>query len=445
VLMALLAKQAESLHRYHPRAQMWMSPQGFTQAWMDQFFAILRDEQPAWLAGVVYGPQVRGSIAELRAAVPKRYAIRHYPDITHSRQSEYPVPDWDYQYAITEGREGINPRPVDMARIFRTTQPNTKGFISYSEGCNDDVNKIVWSSLGWDSKADIDTILNEYARYFIGEKFSHQFAIGLRNLERNWRGVTAPGVALTLASFQQLEMAATERDLLNWRFQQALYRAYYDAYVHERVIDDAHANKALRARVFELGEALFKSIKMQLSVPLYQAIAVDRGANLDTIDVPLISEVKEDEIAGAIHDDLGVQGQQPHLVRGPSTYNGVSMNRSWPTAWWTHAGSLYDEPLRMRYSGLDAKAHYKLRVVYAGDSPRVRMKLLAGTIEVHPFIDKPNPMKVLEFDIPEGSITPGGELLLTWSAPAGQGGNGRGNEVAETWLIKVVSSQGIQK
>ena len=26
---------------------------------------------------------------------------------------------------------------------------------------------------------------------------------------------------------------------------------------------------------------------MQLSVPLYDAIAVDRGANLDTLDVPL--------------------------------------------------------------------------------------------------------------------------------------------------------------
>src|SRR5204863_444151 len=33
-----------------------------------------------------------------------------------------------------------------------------------------------------------------------------------------------------------------------------------------------------RARVFELAEALYRSIGMQLSVPLYKAIAVDRGA-----------------------------------------------------------------------------------------------------------------------------------------------------------------------
>src|SRR4029077_9151130 len=43
----------------------------------------------------------------------------------------------------------------------------------------------------------------------------------------------------------------------------------------------------LRARVFELAEALFQSIRMQLSVSRYKAISVDRGANLDTIDAPL--------------------------------------------------------------------------------------------------------------------------------------------------------------
>ena len=42
-LMALLEKQTEVLHRHHPKAQMWVSPQGFNQAWMDEFLAILQD------------------------------------------------------------------------------------------------------------------------------------------------------------------------------------------------------------------------------------------------------------------------------------------------------------------------------------------------------------------------------------------------------------------
>ena len=93
-LMALLERQTASLHKYHPSAQMWMSPQGFTKPWMDEFYAILKTE-PAWLSGVVFGPQVRDSLPVLRASVPARYPIRHYPDITHSLRSQYPVQDWD--------------------------------------------------------------------------------------------------------------------------------------------------------------------------------------------------------------------------------------------------------------------------------------------------------------------------------------------------------------
>ena len=45
-LMALLARQTENLHRYHPKAQMWVSPQGFTREWLEEFYGILRQEQP---------------------------------------------------------------------------------------------------------------------------------------------------------------------------------------------------------------------------------------------------------------------------------------------------------------------------------------------------------------------------------------------------------------
>jgi hypothetical protein len=488
VLMALLEQQAASLRKYHPQAQMWVSPQGFSDEWMKEFLAILKKQQPAWLTGVVYGPQVRGTIQELRAAVPKRYALRHYPDITHSRQSQYPVPNWDTAYAITEGREGINPRPLDEAAIFRSTQPGTVGFIAYSEGCNDDVNKIVWSSLGWDPDANVRQIVEEYSRYFIGQKFGPTFAEGLFGLERNWQGVLRENSAVTgtLDLFRDMERRASPRDLANWRFQQGLYRAYYDAYIRERLNyetmlesqaidalrmgDKDAANNYLdravnhsvfqeyRTRVFELAEALFKSIKMQLSVKLYQAIAVDRGANLDTIDVPLndrlwlkkkIAEAKDqaaldalvnrrDPGADGFYDDLGVVGDQPHLVHDPATYVGFNYNAEWPMAWWNHAESLYDAPLRMLYTGLDPEGKYRLRVVYAGDSPRVKMRLTAGDpeIEVHPYLDKPSPMAPLEFDIP-AAATHHGDLMLTWRREPGQGGNGRGNEVAEAWLMKV--------
>jgi len=520
-LMALLAKQTENLRRYHPKAQMWVSPQGFTQAWMEEFLGILRDEKPAWLGGVVFGPQVRLPLPKLRERVPAHYPIRHYPDITHSRQCQYPVPDWDMAYAVTEARECINPRPEDEAAIFRATQPYTIGFLTYSEGCNDDVNKAVWSALGWDPDAKVSDIVRDYSRYFIGERYADSFAQGLLALERNWRGplLANAGVEVTLAQFQALERAAEPRDRKNWRFQQALFRAYYDAYTRRRLIYEtdlearamewlrqapargtsvamAEAESILdraltdrvapdwRQRIFELGEALFQSISMQLSVEKYQAIAVDRGASLDTLDFPLnnrpwlkeqFARVRrlatpqerlnaiaaivgwEDPGPGGFYDDLGNVARQPHLVSGtsfaedparmqsprigfeedlavdePDEQPGVARRVSWLD----HAEALYDTPLQVRYPELDPQARYRLRVLYAGDAPKRKIRLVAndGT-EIHPLLTRPLPFKPLEFDLPLPA-TAGGQLTLTWSGEPGLGGNGRGCQVSELWLMR---------
>src|SRR6266568_1955546 len=238
VLMALLERQTQNLHRYHPNAQMWVSPQSFNESWLEEFLDILERQRPAWLTGVVFGPQVRISLPRLRELVPRQYPIRHYPDITHSRQCQYPVPDWDVAYALTEARECINPRPEGEAVIFRKTQPGTIGFLTYSEGCNDDVNKMVWSALGWDPDANVEDILRQFSRYFINDRFTDSFAHGLLDLERDWQGslLANKGVEATLAEFQRLEKTASPMDLKNWRFQQALFRAYYDACIRRRLI-----------------------------------------------------------------------------------------------------------------------------------------------------------------------------------------------------------------
>jgi hypothetical protein len=527
VLMALLEKQTKNLHRYHPKAQMWVSPQSFNQSWLEEFIDILKREQPGWLSGVVFGPQVRVSLPRLRELVPARYPIRHYPDITHSRQCEYPVADWDVAYAVTEARECINPRPEAEATIFRKTQPGTIGFLTYSEGCNDDVNKIVWSVLGWDPEAKVTDILRQYSRYFIGERYADNFTQGLIALEKNWQGplLANQSVEVTLQQFQALERKASPADLKNWRFQQALFRAYYDAYVRHRLIyetdlemqamaclrrapevgvsraiSDAtqildralaeHPNPDWRTRIFQLGEALFQSIGMQLSVERYQAIAVDRGASLDTLDFPLnnrrwlaeqFARIRKlppapeglkalDEILqwtnpgpGGFYDDLGNIACQPHLQRGlgftedpgcfqsarvdfeedlvvdePDEDPGVARRVSWMD----HAEALYDAPLQMAYTGLDPNARYKVRVLYAGDSPKRKIRLVANdTLEVHPYLAKPMPFKPLEFPIaPEA--TRQGKLTLSWFGELGLGGNGRSCQVSEVWLIKDAPASG---
>jgi hypothetical protein len=507
-LMALLEKQTESLHKYHPRAQMWVSPQGFNQSWLEEFYGIVRSE-PAWLSGLVFGPQVRVSLKQLRAAIPEKYPIRHYPDITHSRQCQYPVPDWDVAHAVTSNREAINPRPQGEATIFRLLQPYTIGFLTYSEGCNDDVNKAVWSGLGWNPNAPVIEILREFGRYYIGDRYADDFAQGLLALERNWQGALATneGVTTTLAQFQAMEKSAPPEVLKNWRFQQALYRAYYDAYVRARLIHETQledramdqlraagqtgalpaltaAEKILdsalervatdwRTRVFELADDLFASIKMQTSVPKYQAIGVDRGATLDTVDVPLNNRLwlKErfaslrslpveadrlrgiDEIVnwtnpgpGGFYDDLGKLHAQPHLVVGPgfekdpafleSSHTGFAGFGPMRTSWKDHAESLLEAPLRMHYEELDPQAQYKIRVVYGGDAPRKKIRCLANdTIEIHPLIAKKVPPGPVEFDIP-AAATRSGELNLSWYREPNLGDNGRGCQVSEIWLMK---------
>ena len=527
LLMNLLEKQTANLRRYHPNAGMWVAPQGFTQDWLNEFLGMVRAE-PKWLSGIVYGPQSRLTLPQMRAAIPTKYPIRHYPDITHSRQSQFAVPDWDLAFALTEAREVINPRPTDQALIFRLLQPDTNGFITYSEGCNDDVNKIIWSALGWNAEADVLEVLRDYSRYFIGVKYADSFAQGLLALEQNWRGPVATnyGINVTLQQFQTMERQASPRELQNWRFQQALYRAYYDAYIrsralHETSLEDQALNKLrearllgsstamaqaenlldqavtlrtaqdLRARVFELGEALFQGIRMQLSVEKYQAIGVGRGANLNTIDFPLnnrlwlkqrFSEIRKVELEaerqkqlaeivdwtnpgpGGFYDDLGNLTRQPHLVRSPGfaqdpyclessvvsmvgqydgsvtprrdefSLTGMGFQPYGRMSWWDIAETYYDAPLKMRYSGLDKAAQYKIRIVYSSATQQIPIRLVANdNLEIHPLIKKE--LHPVEFDIPSAA-TASGELNLTWTQAPGSRGAGRGTQVAEVWLIK---------
>jgi hypothetical protein len=510
-LMALLEKQSANLKRFHPRASMWVSAQSFSQIWLDEFLTFLQAE-PAWLAGVVYGPQTRVSLPQLRKSIPARYPIRDYPDITHSLRCQYPVPDWDVAYSLTEAREVINPRPRDQSAIFHAFADQTIGFITYSEGCNDDVNKIVWSALGWGPDVDILEVLRQYSRYYVGPGSGDVdgFAQGLLALEQNWRGplLANASVETTLQQFRELERRAKPDVLQNWRFQQALYRAYYDAYVRSRLIYEtdlellaisrlrvaheigsvpamdqaeaileraiSHPTAAeLRVRIFTLAEALFQSIHMQLSVPLYKAIHFGRGATLDTVDVPLnnrnwlktrfnaIRKLETEETRqrgidvilnwtnpgpGGFYDDLGDPLRRSHLVMGSaydkdpaflqSPQTGFDWEHDWRRSWCRHAGALFDEPLRMHYTGLDMATAYKLRIVYTGDMFQVKVRLVAGdSFEIHPYLLKPRDMTPLEFDLP-GGVTRGGSLDLTWSIERGRGANGRGCQVSEVWLMK---------
>lgn len=322
LVLPFLKDMAALLLPLHPRAKIWLSLQGFHAAQIDTVYAYLLREQPDWLGGLVGGPSAP-PLDQTRRRLPARYGLRDYPDLTHNKICQYEVPTWDQAFALTLGREAINPRPAEFALIHNRMASYTDGFISYSDGVHDDVNKTIWSALSWDPRTGVRDILADYARVYFSPAVANGAADGILALERNWRGpaVGSGSIEGTLLLWQQLEKRAPGLET-NWRWQMCLLRANYDAYIRRRliyetglenqanaVLENASAVGAdhsmrqateileqavtagvspnLRARIFDLCDRLFHSIGLQTSVDKYYASGEERGAVLDFVDYPL--------------------------------------------------------------------------------------------------------------------------------------------------------------
>ena len=204
--MPYLAEMSTRLRARHPQARIWLSLQHFDTREIDFLFGWIDRERPAWLGGLVAGPGSY-SLAQMRARLDRRYQVRDYPDVTHTVRSQYPVPWWDPALNLTFGREPINPRAVFYAAVHDRLAPSTDGFITYSDGVNDDLNKVVWTRKAWDPDTKARDIVLDYSRFFFGAAVAERAADGLLALERNWEGPLASngGVTATLTLWQQLE------------------------------------------------------------------------------------------------------------------------------------------------------------------------------------------------------------------------------------------------
>lgn len=316
-----LAKEAREMH---PGLGIWVSNQGFGPELNNWFFDYLQREQPDWITGIVYGAWSRILPDEQRARVPAQYPIRRHPDIGHCVRAQYPVPGWDRALAQTLGREPFAPRPRGQARIHNLFHQYADGFVTYSDGVGDDVNKVVWTALGWDPSRNVEGIMLDYARFFFGWDIGETVRDGLFMLEENFAGSLAEntGVEKTFKLWRTLEDNADEALLANWRFQECLLRAYFDHYTRLRLLkanaiekracavlrtapklgaekaiakarailaepDQDKSTDKLRERIVALGAELFESIGAQLDVENYKAAGPERGAVLDFLDTPL--------------------------------------------------------------------------------------------------------------------------------------------------------------
>jgi len=358
---------------------------------------------------VFFGPQSRESMEQQRAKIPAVYPVEFYPDTAHAMHSQFPVPAWDPVYALTEGREPINPRPAGFEHIYKHFYPYNNGFIVYSEGVNDDINKVLWGGWGWSLQRPTHDTLLDYARYFFHATSAEdeQIARAMEGLEHNWDGPLLHNASIvpTLNTLEQLHPALSAK---NWRWDSLLYRASYDRFVQikrarelasekaalQSVADESLSSEQRIARarhtlrdstpnaeeqklhgtLSRLAADLFRECGLQLSVKLYGASNWERGANFDRVDTPLNNRTwmeaeftkaealqgraqlqKLYDIAhwshpapGALYDDLGDPTNEPHLVQG----------KGWqtdPELYHTAINGIADETLEKgwRFSWLD--------------------------------------------------------------------------------------------
>lgn len=425
-VIPFLEDLATRLEKYHPDARVWLSLQGYRAEWVDAVYAWIERDHPAWLGGLVGGPS-SPPLAELRARLPKEYRLRDYPDITHTVRCQYPVPWWDPAFALTLGREPINPRPLFYADVHRQTARFTDGFIAYSDGIHDDVNKAVYSALAWDPSLTPREILRQYARLFFGPDTADAVADGILALERNWEGPLAENgsVATTAAYWRQLNRQFPSL-CENWRWNCLLLRAEYDEWTRKRLLyeqslearamdvlypgsdqdprtamDNAESilqqaetrlpDPAQRERIIALFETLFKQIGLQSSVERYGASGHERGCSLDFLEYPLnnrwwlidrfqeirqltapseqwrqIRELRdwESPVPGALYDDTGHVGRCPRVLMGSRRAGDRYLpDEPIPTQWW------WDNGFSRRRLSWQCTMDWPRALVYEGLNP----------------------------------------------------------------------------
>lgn len=401
LVLPFLEDVAKVMRPFHPKAKIWISLQWFTAEQVDFVYKYIDRESPEWLAGLVAGPS-SPPVPQTRLRLPERYKLRLYPDLTHNKICQYQVPGWDQAFALTLGREAINPRPAEFASIHNRVAPYSDGFISYSDGVHDDVNKTIWSALSWDPNRSVREILVDYARVYFDPSVAEEVADGILALERNWRGplIDNGAVDATLLLWQKLEHKTPQLEK-QWRWQMCLLRANYDAYIRRRLIHETRLesqanailaeagsrgagaamseatdmlNRAvtqpvgadLRRRIVDLCEELFRSIGLQTSVEKYFASGAERGAVLDFVDYPLNNRWwLEDEFKklralgsesekvsrlnviatwehpgpGSFYDNVGNASKSPHVVHNETdAAESASARQPQPTFWWWDEG-----------------------------------------------------------------------------------------------------------
>mmetsp|Transcript_3387 Transcript_3387/g.3784 ORF Transcript_3387/g.3784 Transcript_3387/m.3784 type:complete len:926 (-) Transcript_3387:584-3361(-) len=340
--------------KYFPDAEVWVSSQyglsvsvdlGLDEPWVplvqeQQWMQELRTERvQSFLTGVVYGPWSCVPIHEFRAQIPEVLPLRNYPDLCHVQTAELPVTRWDLSFALTNNRESINPRPIEMLKIFQDQAPYTIGCGCYSEGVNDDINKYVWTALHWGDDVEgplknaapndvLNSLLTQYVKFLADQQRRHKELVEcIYMLEQNWNGnlLENPSIVKLQQVTTAIENHLTPRHRKNWRLNMLLFRSYYDLLLYTRLVQSYNAtNNAIEFVLENVSNGIIDSkmwekakdfIEIPYSEPAMSISSFESPSTLSAINVTQLSSkatvthlyAKVNALAAVLYHQIGYQ------------------------------------------------------------------------------------------------------------------------------------------
>ncbi len=404
--------------------------------------------------------------------------------------------------------QSIYAMPSMMLDIYRATRQNTIGSLPYNHtGSYNDLNKVVWAAAGWNPETSVDSILFSYAKAFFAHDFeklpgeiadpgfskeeflshaSHYVAEALKLLETNWTGTLKDNASIekSLEMWERIANCIGGPDK-NRRVEMFLYKARIDAQIKRKYDLDMRAQneayqiirgfkggdiKSLTEKTkqkfasieqeFQSKDEFLKELKSMGLTGKYGDLEEVAGNIYTPFNDKLwiISQLEkatdindiidivdyEDPRAGGYYDNLGVEGEQPHLVRQKKWTDDPGFVYS-PIEWvdnktgsdlrhsqLTHILCRYNTPLIMNWENLDPEGQYEIIPVYNGPFDiKIKCETEDG-IQIHDFIEKSG-SELKSYAIPPAAIK-NGNLRLRWTQdPATLK---RGVSLSEIWVRK---------
>lgn len=222
-------------------AQMLPGAQVMVSAWWigahqphedDAFFeCLVRRER--WFRTIVAGTaEVRRWLRQGRFT-PEGYDLVLFPEV-----SMFDALPW--------GSRGANPAPRRFAAEMSELGTHLAGAMPYSEGRYEDLNKVLWAQLQWDSGREVSATLEDYCRFYFGAEVAEEGAQLMLDVEEGITDLQAAGRRERMAVRMQGRMEEWGR--MGWRWQVLRARTAIDALRRELDARDASEPRLSQAR-----------------------------------------------------------------------------------------------------------------------------------------------------------------------------------------------------